>query len=340
MQDEPKNVKKGSSVPQYVWYGGLLLAGGVAALTLAILYNNKNEELARLKAQMTGKELLYLHEKDSLTDILKLNNDKYIFLAADNKNLSDNLVREQARSNRLASANAAFNTREQQYKNSFNSLQNASTKSNAEKKELEDQANLLRSQVKYLQGLLDERDRQISDLQNLIDQQHIQVQSISEEMTTLKDSIKSEDVAGYFNNTELTGAYGLADISVPFSNYFAGFSTINGYVINKHFLTGIGVGLYFYNSGWMAPVYLDFRYKFNERNFTPYIFADGGFQIDFKNFKLPSSLFMNPGVGFYHNFNDNIALNVGAGLFVEKYNIRSSFINLKVGVTFTGKGKK
>lgn len=338
MQDGPNNSRKSTLAPsQVIWYGGMILTGGLAALTFALLYSSRNNEYKDLEKKLEDKEIVYVREIDSLAREVKSASDRYVFLKADNDALSSTLAKEQARSSFLSSTNATLRTKEKQITSSYSTLQAASAKANAENKALKDEAALLRSQIQYLQGLLDERDRTIARQKAENDNLYTGLEVNKLALNDLRDSVRSENVSGYFNNTELGAAYGLSSISVPYSKYFFGVTTVNGYVINKRFRTGIGVGLYGYNGGLMAPIYLDVRFSFEERKLTPYLFADGGFMFDFEDFNLPNTLFMNPGIGLYHNLSEKLTLNIGAGAFVQMHDTRSSYINLRIGITYKKK---
>lgn len=144
---------------------------------------------------------------------------------------------------------------------------------------------------------------------------------------------KYEDVSGYVNITEAVGGFGTGTTTTDYSQYLLGISSINGYVINSHFLTGIGAGLNAYNGGMAAPVYIDIRYTFNERKFTPYVFGDGGILLYFEEMDAPG-LFINPGLGLITKISDKLAVNLGAGLFVQRMPRLASFINFKLGFVF------
>jgi len=146
---------------------------------------------------------------------------------------------------------------------------------------------------------------------------------------------KYEDVSGYINITEIGGGFGLGEVAADYTAHFAGISTINGYVINRHFVTGLGLGINAYNGGLMAPVYLDLRYNFNERRFTPFIFGDGGILV---NFEDGPGLFLNPGIGIYGKIKDKLGISLSSGLFVQRTPNLASFINVKLGVFFLGNG--
>ena len=139
---------------------------------------------------------------------------------------------------------------------------------------------------------------------------------------------------GFISINELTTGIGLGNTDVPFSKRFFGFTTVNGYQINKSFAAALGTGLSFYNDGLLVPLFIDFRYRFNIDLFTPYVFADGGFLLNFSDFK-GTTLFINPGIGVRYSISRNLAANLGSGLLLQSGETgRNSFINLKTGVTY------
>jgi hypothetical protein len=146
---------------------------------------------------------------------------------------------------------------------------------------------------------------------------------------------KYEDVSGYINITEVGGGMGIGTTEVEFSDHFAGFTIMNGYVIDHHFLTGLGLGAHVYGDGVLVPAYLDIRYTFNNRKFTPFLYGDAGLLLDPEDI-MGSGMFLNPGVGVKRKISSKIALSVSGGLFVQHFNARSSFVNVKIGLYFTG----
>jgi hypothetical protein len=101
----------------------------------------------------------------------------------------------------------------------------------------------------------------------------------------------------------------------------------------------VGVGVLAYNGGVTIPLYLDFRYHFNKRKFTPYLYADGGLLLKLDYLKEPV-LFINPGIGLYKSISDKFALNFGAGVFIQRDEVaKSSFVNFKLGLIYR-KGSK
>ncbi len=215
-------------------------------------------------------------------------------------------------------------------------LQESINKYLAENEQLNTKIGSLNNRIEIILAQMQESEETNSMQVEIINDQNEKIISDSVSMAEDARLRKAEDVSGYVNITDLGGAFGLNDISLPYSKYYYSLSTINGYVINKRFLTGIGVGLNAYNDGMMAPVYLDFRYNLKESGYIPYISADGGFLIVFDDLKL-LGLFINPGIGVYRKFSNRLAVNLGSGLFIQRSPIQASFVNFKLGFIFLGK---
>ena len=140
--------------------------------------------------------------------------------------------------------------------------------------------------------------------------------------------------SGYITINEFTAGIGLGDISVPYSKSFFGFTTIHGYQINESFVIGGGTGVSFYNGGTFIPFFGDVRYRFMISTFTPYLFGDGGFLF---NTAGATKMFINGGAGVRYTINSHIGINFGTGIWVQYGNIRDSFVNFKLGVTYKPK---
>jgi len=335
MQDDgkkPSKLTKLGDVPTVAWLGGMSMAGGLVALSL--LFSGKSEKLNSLDKKYSETVISYNSHVDSLSDELKKITAEYNSLVAHTDSMDETLEGVKAKNRTLAAANASLSSRESQYKKNFNSLLSTSGKINDENKKLKSETDALREQITTMEDKLANAGKQSRQQENIIAEQNNTIESVTADAAGLRDSLKQEDVSGWFNNTELGGGIGLYEINKPNAHYFYGVTTVNGYVINKHFLTGIGTGLNHYDAGWLVPLYLDVRYTFPRGRYTPYIFADGGFQVDIEHFKLPNSVFMNPGVGVYRIITNRLAINMGAGLFVQQYDFRSAFVNFKVGLFF------
>jgi hypothetical protein len=127
---------------------------------------------------------------------------------------------------------------------------------------------------------------------------------------------------------------GLGGKTYPYSSYFAGFTTVNGYQVSRNFICAAGAGLYSYESGLLVPLFLDFRFAFNISRLAPYVFADGGLLINVSNLDN-TKLFINPGLGIRYTLSRNAALNLGAGIQSQvDGTVRETFANLKLGVVY------
>jgi hypothetical protein len=136
---------------------------------------------------------------------------------------------------------------------------------------------------------------------------------------------------GFVSINELTGGIGLNSNSTPYSKHFFGFTSVTGYQLNGNFMAGAGVGLSFYDAGLLIPLFLDFRYSFLPRPFTPYIYADGGLNLQVSSLN-DTKLFINPGAGVRYSFGRKIAANVSLGILSQVDGInRASFLTVKAG---------
>ena len=144
---------------------------------------------------------------------------------------------------------------------------------------------------------------------------------------------------GYINITELGGGFGLGDVSPDYSKYVFSLNTVNGYLINNDFLTGIGTGINIYNGGAMIPLYLDFRYTFLQKNFEAFVVADGGLMINLNDVASYTGLFIHPGIGARKVVSHQLALQLSTGPMAQMGSqpYRSTFWQFKFGVLFTQK---
>ena len=149
-----------------------------------------------------------------------------------------------------------------------------------------------------------------------------------------KPGMKLNPDAGYIMINEFTGGLGLGATDVPYAKGFFGFTTIHGWQVNKSFVVAGGAGVSFYNEGTLVPLFFDLRYRVYVSQWTPYVFGDGGFMLDFSEAK-DTRLFLNPGIGVSYTLSRNFAVNLGAGLLTQFGSTeRDSFFNLKTGLTY------
>ncbi len=139
--------------------------------------------------------------------------------------------------------------------------------------------------------------------------------------------------SGFISTDELIAGIGLGVTDTPYSKSFIGFTTVNGYQINKNFEAAVGIGLSFYNGGLLVPLFLDFRYRVNMGLFAPFIFADGGLLLNVSDINA-TKRFVNPGIGVRYSFSYKIAFNLGIGPLVQWDASRDAFIGIKAGVTY------
>jgi hypothetical protein len=149
-----------------------------------------------------------------------------------------------------------------------------------------------------------------------------------------KGTSKLDTHKGYITVNDLTYGYGLSVTDAPYANSYLGFTTIQGYQINKNFVFGGGLGFHVYDAGKALPLFLDFRYRFyTARALTSYAFADGGFLFKLGSEDKTTELFLNPGIGVRHDFSKDVGGNLGVGIMIQQGPSRNSFVNIKLGVT-------
>ena len=143
---------------------------------------------------------------------------------------------------------------------------------------------------------------------------------------------------GYYNLTEVSYGFGLGMIAPPYSQYFAGISTVNGWRFGNGLALGIGVGYFKYNEGYDVPLYLDPRFFMGRQRIKFFVAVPGGFLVNFKDFKDYSRVFGNPSVGLTVPLARSMHLSFSTGLFTQytlsKPHNRDSFINMKLGLLF------
>jgi hypothetical protein len=146
---------------------------------------------------------------------------------------------------------------------------------------------------------------------------------------------------GYVNITELTGGPGLSVTDVPYSKYYFGLTTVNGYQINKYVIAGIGVGIQSYNEGYLVPFYVSgrFTYPLENSKISPYVNGDVGILLNFKDSDGGTWTFFNPLIGARYTFKSTMALDFGVGVLSQMQPDagRDSFLNFKLGLVFIPK---
>jgi hypothetical protein len=332
-----ENQKKKNRYLPIIWIGGAGLAGAI--LVLGIMYARKQGEVRMLTKQLADTTTVFIREKEALDNELAQSATRYDSLMTGYNLLNKGFAEQKNRNRLLVKENAEFAVHEKECKKEYTALQGTAEQLRNENEILKSDRDALRSQSDMQQAQLTYRDSLISAQMAMLGIQDNKLRSDSAFTARLMDSIQYENASGYFNSTELNGAYGLAKIDIPYSHYFFGLTTVNGYAVNRHLFTGLGVGLLGYSEGLSTPIYLDFRYHFGRGGFNPYIFTDCGFTFKYKeNFEFPM-VFFNPGLGFCKSLSDRLGLNVGAGILVQRDDKRSSFVNLKLGFVFLKNGR-
>lgn len=136
---------------------------------------------------------------------------------------------------------------------------------------------------------------------------------------------------GFVSINEATAGLGLHTNSTADSDHFFGFTTILGYQLNASFTAGAGTGLSFYDSNLLVPLFLDFRYHFLPRQFSPYIYADGGLLLMVSDLNA-TKVFISPGAGVRYSLGRKFAVNGSVGILTQvDGNNRASFGTVKVG---------
>jgi len=141
---------------------------------------------------------------------------------------------------------------------------------------------------------------------------------------------------GFVNITEINGAMGLGDITTENSKYYFGVTDIFGYQINRNFFGGAGAGYYFYDSGQLIPLFLDYRYSIYLKRVTPYFYNDGGALLKLDELRGGSKIFINPGIGMSRSLSSKFEGTFSIGLMVQMgiSSPSTSFINFKLGIIF------
>jgi hypothetical protein len=143
---------------------------------------------------------------------------------------------------------------------------------------------------------------------------------------------------GYYNLTEVQYGFGLGLVNVPYSQYYAGISTINGFRLGGGLAFGVGVGYNKYNDGYAVPLFADIRYFMGKQRVKFFFAVPGGFFLNFDDFKDYSRVFGNPSLGLIVPLARSTHLSFSAGLLtqytISKPHNRDSFINMKLGLLF------
>lgn len=336
MDQTDKSKKKNRYLP-LIWLFGLGLAGGL--VTLGLLLAKKNQQLTAMEQELTQVTSSLENDKLTLREALEKTNNNYSLLQSENEKLGTGLNDLKNRNRVLYNKIQGLTANEKKCQDDYASLmstvntlrdENSGLKSDLAREQLASEQ--LKRQLASNDSLLAYNDEVITR------QQHKMLDDSLTYKATI-DTMILENTSRFINITELNGAYGLQVRSVPYAHYFYGLTNVSGLYVNKHFISGIGLGILKYDEGLTVPLYLDFRYHFTKRNFTPYLYADGGLVFQLDDMDEPM-LFINPGVGVYKTISDKFALNFGAGLFIQRdVMAKASFVNFKLGLIYIKGGQ-
>jgi hypothetical protein len=139
---------------------------------------------------------------------------------------------------------------------------------------------------------------------------------------------------GFFNHTEIDLAFGLGSTELPYSQRFFGATTLGGYHFNSVIFTGIGAGIFDYNSGVMAPVFIHARYNFTSKRVSPFLCSDLGMLFNLSGTDINNPFYANPGAGISVLTQRKRTFTATVSLYThwKKDVVRESFINLKIGL--------
>ena len=153
----------------------------------------------------------------------------------------------------------------------------------------------------------------------------------------------SSVTGGFYSLTEGHYGFGLKLTDVPFSEHYAGITTIGGYRFGGGLALGGGVGYFGYNDGYTIPIIGDVRYFMGKQRVKFFVMGDGGFLMNFKDFKDYSRVFVNPGAGLIVPLSKSFSLSFSAGLFTQwdrdvltkdGPGYRDLYINMRLGLLF------
>jgi hypothetical protein len=331
-----ENQKKKNRLVPFIWLGGTGLAGAI--IVLGILCAKKQGEVRKLSKQLADTTAVFIKEKEALSNEITQTVTRYDSLMTGYNQLNNVFVEQKNRNRRLVKENADYAVRENECKKEYITLVGTIEQLRTENETLKNDREKLLSQSGAMRTQLLYRDSLIAAQMSVLGIQDNRLRNDSAYLTRLMDSVRYENTSGYFNCTELNGAYGLAKVDIPYSHYYYGLTTVNGYAVNRHVFAGLGLGLLNYHTGLTTPLYLDFRYHFGKSGFNPYIYTDCGVIFKYKEILKDPIVFFNPGIGFFKSFSDKFGLNLGAGLLMQRDEMKSSFVNLKVGFIFLKNG--
>jgi hypothetical protein len=305
------------------------------AIIILLISGCKTGELKDEVAVLNEKQAFITAQRDSLLQIISQKIIQYDTVYAKYNNI---IEENKTLIEKNKSLQSGYNKRGDQLKKV--SAENVEMLNALSEKSAENDS--LRKVIDVLQQKVTDTDNQKTEVEksNAELAQSLQVKDQIIAADSIAEANKPIPVkeSGFISINETGGGFGLGDVAVDYSRSLISINSIAGYRVNNHFIAGIGTGVNIYNGGTMIPLYLDFRYRFNEGKVTPFFVADGGVLIDTKSISS-SGLFINPAFGITKKLNNKVLFHLSAGLWVQEaqQNIRNSFFNVKVGVSFLGK---
>ena len=284
-----------------------------------------------------GKEKIQVtNQKDSLMRLLTERRTVYDTLTTSYNTLSDD---NKALLAKIRSLQSAYNARGEQIKIAEAEkveLNNVIAAQTVKNDSLNREISVREGKIAELNSTVASKEAEKNNLSDLIEQKELRIAADSlAEVKRL--SLPKEN--GFVDIFEVFGGFGLAEINVDYAQRVIGFDNVFGYQINKNFLAGFGAGLNFYNGGIGVPVFIDLRYSFKPSNFSPFIAADGGFQLYPDNMSA-SNIFIQPSIGLQKRLSPNTSLKISVGVLTAGMvpgAYRSSFFTIKGAVSFNGK---
>jgi hypothetical protein len=317
-----------------------LLAVAVVIILLARNCSSNKTQLENTRASM-------IRERDSLMNEMKKIHDNFLAVQSEREQLSKSLEKETEANTKLQADKAAglwqlgkSNKKLTEQKERINSLSGKNDSLLAAITDLEAKMADINRKLGDCDKTTNDQKLNISMLNDTIGKRNEEIGRINKEMAEQfrLDSLKI--IPQFVWGLEALGGYGLNVTGVPYSHYFAGPNILAGMEFNHRFLAGIGTGAHFFNGGTLVPIFLEFRYGFEEKNFTPYIYSRGGPLLHFGSY-AKSNLFLNAGIGLRHQVSQNIAYNLGIGIYSHNSGVggRDSFITADFGLLFSKKDK-
>jgi hypothetical protein len=151
------------------------------------------------------------------------------------------------------------------------------------------------------------------------------------------DSIKfSKDVIYSLQKTK--GFFNLSSLALLFGEGRDGYvpvpslTMVNGYQFNKHFFGGLGIGFEYYDFG-VLPLFLDAKYKFTSKGFSPFLSIKVGGSIPLQRYmeqnwegeqnKTYGGVLFSPEIGIMLPVGQNDAFLISVGYHYQQLSYNS-----------------